>query len=156
MELDDLYQDVILDHYHHPRHFADLGETEALVDEENPLCGDHIRLAARLDTGRLQELRVQCQGCAICTASASMMAEAVNGQPVAAIQQKADEFLAGMRGEKVMREEAVGDLCALSGVASFPMRVKCATMPWHALQALLDRLAAPAGKTTKHPSGHGA
>lgn len=147
MELDDLYQDVILDHYHHPRHFAELSEAEALVDEENPLCGDHIRLTARLEAGRLQELRVHCQGCAICTASASMMAETAHGHLVSDIQRKAEEFLAGVRGERAMRAEELGDLYALSGVASFPMRVKCATMPWHALQALVDRLATRAEET---------
>jgi len=141
MQLDDLYQEVILDHYRHPRHFAELAEGEVLVDEENPLCGDHLKLGAQFAAGKLTGLKVHCQGCAICTASASMMAEAVNGQPLDAIRRKAAAFLAVLRGEGAADEEALGDLMALRGVAEFPLRVKCATMPWHALEAVLKRLA---------------
>ena len=143
MQLDDLYQEVILDHYRHPRHFATLRDDETLVDEENPLCGDHIRMTARLADDRLTDLRVNCQGCAICTASASMMAEAVNDQPVIEIRRKIDIFLATLRGGQVTNDDELGDLVALRGVAEFPMRVKCATMPWHALNAVLQRLSAP-------------
>lgn len=152
MELDDLYQEVILDHYRHPRHFAEVSEAEALVDEENPLCGDHIRLVARLEAGRLQDVRVSCQGCAICTASASMMAEVVSGQWVEDVQRQAKKFLVILRGEQTAQAEELGDLLALGGVSRFPMRVKCATMPWHALQALLARLAANKPKPSDAPA----
>ncbi|TAN35873.1 MAG: SUF system NifU family Fe-S cluster assembly protein [Verrucomicrobia bacterium] len=141
MQLDDLYQEVILDHYRHPRHFAALRDDETLVDEENPLCGDHIRMAAKLAGERLTDLRVQCTGCAICTASASMMAEAVSDQPVSAVRSKIETFLAILRGEQPPQADDLGDLVALRGVAEFPMRVKCATMPWHALSAVLQRLS---------------
>ena len=141
MHLDDLYQEVILDHYRHPRHFAELAEGAALVDEENPLCGDHLKLDAHVAEGKLTEVKIHCQGCAICTASASLMAEAVNDQPLDAIRRKAAGFLALLRGEGAANEDELGDLMALRGVAEFPLRVKCATMPWHALEAALKRLA---------------
>ena len=94
MQLDDLYQEVILDHYRHPRHFAELADGEAVVDEENPRCGDHLKLAAHIDEGKLIDVKIHCQGCAICTASASMMAEAVSDQPLDTIHRKAAAFLA--------------------------------------------------------------
>ncbi len=87
MELDDLYQEIILDHYKHPRHHRSmLTEAETMVDEENPTCGDHIKLSARVEGGRVTDVTVECQGCAICTASASMMAEKVVGRPVAEVR----------------------------------------------------------------------
>jgi nitrogen fixation NifU-like protein len=141
MELDDLYQEVLLDHYRHPRHCATLCDDETLADAENPLCGDRIRLSARLAGDRLTDVRVDCQGCAICTASASMMAEAVSGQPVAAVRRKLETFLGVLRGETAGSDTVLGDLAALRGVAKFPMRMKCATLPWHALNAALQRLA---------------
>jgi nitrogen fixation NifU-like protein len=143
MQLDDLYQEVILDHYRHPRCSGELAEGETLVDEENPLCGDHLKLAAHIADGKLTGVKIQCQGCAICTASASMMAEAVNDQPLADIRKKSEAFLAVLRGECAASEDELGDLVALRGVAEFPLRVKCATMPWHALAAALQRLTAP-------------
>jgi nitrogen fixation NifU-like protein len=141
MQLDDLYQEVILDHYRHPRHFAEFAEGEALVDEENPLCGDHLKLNAHIAEGKLKGVKINCQGCAICTASASLMAEAVNDQPLDDIRRKSTAFLALLRGENTVDESDLGDLMALRGVAEFPLRVKCATMPWHALEAALKRLA---------------
>ena len=140
MRLEDLYQEVILDHYRHPRHAAELAEGAALVDEENPLCGDHLKLDAKIAEGKLTGVKIHCQGCAICTASASMMAEAVSDQPLDAIRHKSTAFLALLRGENAEDENELGDLLALRGVAEFPLRVKCATMPWHALEAALKRL----------------
>jgi len=79
VQLDDLYQEIILDHYKHPRHFARIPDAEAMVDEENPTCGDHIKLNAAVDGGKVSDVRIECAGCAICTASSSMMAEQVVG-----------------------------------------------------------------------------
>lgn len=141
MEIDDLYQDIILDHYKHPRHARKLSEDEALIDEENPTCGDHIRLACRVGDGRVEGLAVDCQGCAICTASASIMAERSEGRPVDEVRALARRFTATMRGEANMADEELGDLIALRGVAEYPMRIKCATMGWHAIEAALDKLA---------------
>lgn len=142
MELDDLYQEIILDHYKHPRHHRAIPDGQAMVDEENPTCGDHIKLNARVEDGRLTDLTVDCQGCAICTASASMMAEKMVGTPVGHVHQWVHDFNALMRGGPDMSDDVLGDLTALRGVRQYPLRVKCATMPWHALDAALKKLGA--------------
>ena len=140
MELDDLYQDIILDHYKHPRHHRMLTAAETMVDEENPTCGDHIKLAARVEGDRVTDVTLECQGCAICTASASMMAEKVVGRSVAEARHLSQGFTALMRGGPDLSDEILGDLMALRGVRQYPLRVKCATMPWHALDAALKKL----------------
>ena len=142
MELDDLYQEIILDHYKHPRRHRAIPDAEAMVDEENPTCGDHIKLSATVADGRVADVQVDCQGCAICTASASMMAEKVVGIPVAEAQAFAHAFTALMRGGPDLTDDQLGDLVALRGVSQYPLRVKCATMPWHALDAALKKLSA--------------
>ena len=142
MEIDELYQDIILDHYKHPRHARRLAEAEAQVDEENPTCGDHIKLSARLEAERLADVQIDCTGCAICTASASMMAEQTIGRPVAEVRGFIARFTGLMRGTGEMSDDELGDLVALRGVARYPLRVKCATMSWHALGAALDKLSA--------------
>lgn len=141
MDSDDLYQDIILDHYQHPRHSKPIAEAEALVDEENPTCGDRIRLTCRVAEGRVEEVAIDCKGCAICTASASIMTERAQGQPVGDVRSLAARFTALMRGEGDMSDDDLGDLVALRGVARYPLRVKCATMGWHAITAALERLA---------------
>lgn len=140
MELDELYQDIILDHYKHPRHFRRISDAEAMVDEENPTCGDHIKLVAAVDGQTVSNVEVECSGCAICTASASMMTEKVIGGSVAAARAFASRFTHLMRGQEQMSDEELGDLVALRGVQQYPLRVKCATMAWHALDAALRRL----------------
>src|ERR1700690_427508 len=143
MEMDDLYQEIILDHYRHPRHYRKLSDAEAMVDEENPTCGDHIKLTARVADGRVDDVTIDCQGCAICTASSSIMAEMVMKKPVPDVRGLIREFTALMRGEMEMSDERLGDLVALRGVPKYPLRVKCAAMGWPALQSALDKLGAP-------------
>lgn len=140
MQLDDLYQEIILDHYKHPRHFAKIPESEAMVDEENPTCGDHIKLTAAVANQKLSDVRIECEGCAICTASSSMMAEKTLGLPVGEIRGMITRFNEMMRGGTEMSDEELGDLMALKGVRRYPLRIKCCTMPWHALGAALDQL----------------
>lgn len=140
MELDDLYQEIILDHYKHPRHHRAIPDAAAQVDEENPTCGDHIKLVARVQDGRISDVAVECQGCAICTASASMMAEKAVGETVPEVRALAAGFTALMRGGPDLPDEVLGDLVALRGVRQYPLRVKCATMPWHALESALKKL----------------
>ncbi|OQA23878.1 MAG: NifU-like protein [Verrucomicrobia bacterium ADurb.Bin345] len=140
MELDELYQDLILDHFKHPRHRQELSDGEVLVDEENPTCGDHIRLTARVENGRIQDVRYDGKGCAISTASASMMAERLIGMPVAEARKLIGEFIGLIRGEKESAPADFGDLAALEGVKQYPMRVKCATMAWHAAEKALGKL----------------
>ncbi len=142
MELDDLYQEIILDHYKNPRHARKIPDAEAMIDEENPTCGDHIKLTAKVGQGRIEDVTVDCSGCAICTASSSIMTEMVIGRPPAEARALGQRFMAQMRGEEQMSDEELGDLVALKGVTRYPLRVKCATMGWHALQSALDKLGA--------------
>jgi len=140
VQLDEIYQEIILDHYKHPRHARIIAEDEALVNEENPTCGDHIKLNARLEGDQVADVEIDCQGCAICSASASMMAERVVGQPITEVMKFSDSLIEMMRGGPVLSESELGDLTALSGVRQYPLRVKCATMPWHALESAIRRL----------------
>jgi len=142
VQIDDLYQEIILDHYKHPRHFAKITEAEAMVDEENPTCGDHIKLNASVSDGKLSDLKIECSGCAICTASSSMMAEKVMQLNVSEIRSMISRFNQMMRGGDEMTEDELGDLVALKGVRKYPLRIKCCTMPWHALEAAFNQLKA--------------
>jgi nitrogen fixation NifU-like protein len=142
MELEELYQDIILDHYRHPRNARALAESEVLADEENPTCGDHIRLAVSVAGGRVTDVQFEGKGCAISTASASLMSERLKGAPVTEARALIADFVALIRGEKNIPADALGDLAALEGVKEYPMRVKCATMAWHAMGKALDRLGA--------------
>ena len=141
MELDDLYRDLILDHCKHPRNFRPLADGEVLVDEENPTCGDHIRLTAKVEQGKIADVKFDGKGCAISTASASMMSEKLIGMPLAEARRLIGDFVAVIRGEKEMDADALGELAALEGVREYPMRVKCATMSWHAAEKALDKIA---------------
>lgn len=142
MELDDLYQDVLLDHYRHPRGAGPVSDSDLAAAETNPSCGDHIRVAVRIAGGRIADVRHESAGCAISVASASMMAEFAVGRTPAEFRQTADEFIAMMRGEKEWDAGRLEDIAALEGVRRFPMRVKCATMCWHAMKKALDRIGA--------------
>lgn len=142
MEMDDLYQETILDHFRNPRHAASLAEDEALVDEENPTCGDQIRLTASVnDAGVITDIRYEAKGCAISVASSSMMAETLIGMQVEEAKSQIAGFVDLIRGEREIPTDELGDLAALEGVKNYPMRVKCATMCWHAVDRALNQLA---------------
>ncbi|MCX7818158.1 MAG: SUF system NifU family Fe-S cluster assembly protein [Kiritimatiellae bacterium] len=138
MELDDLYQEVLLDHYRSPRRAGAVNDEELAAEEVNPSCGDHIRLAVRIEDGRIADVRHQSRGCAISMASASIMADFAAGRTPAEFRRAADTVIAMLRGERPWDPSAVPDLEALGGVHRFPMRVKCATMCWHAMKKALD------------------
>ncbi len=142
MELDDLYQEIILDHYRNPRHAAKIPDDKAMIDEENPTCGDHIKLNATVDAGKVSSVTIECTGCAICTASSSIMTEMVWDKPVPEVRGLIGRFTALMRGQGEMTDDDLGDLIALKGVQRYPLRIKCATMGWHALEAALKKLGA--------------
>ena len=139
VELDDLYQEIILDHFKNPRHFSKLREEEVLVDEENPTCGDQILLTAEVDEGVIKDIRYEARGCAISVASSSMMSDALLGKPVSEARSIVQDFVGMMTGNKEMDPE-MGDVIALEGVKRYPLRIKCATMGWHALDHALDKL----------------
>jgi len=142
VELDDLYQEIILDHFKHPRNARPLHDEEVVVDEENPTCGDQIKLFAKVVDGKVEDVKYEARGCAISTASASMMSELAMGKPVDEVRQLTSDFSAMMRGEKPFVGEGFDELIALEGVRRYPLRIKCATMCWHALSSALDQLKA--------------
>lgn len=132
---DELYQDLILEHYRHPRGKADLSHLPEDRVMENPTCGDSIKLEVLTDAdGRIAEVRHQGHGCAISTASASLMTEFTKGLSPQEAREAAGRFIGALRGDGDLDQlEEMGDLVALRGVAGLPVRVKCATLAWHAL-----------------------
>lgn len=145
-DLRDLYQEVILDHNRHPRNFRVLPEANCTAEGYNPLCGDRVEVYLRVEDDRVQEVSFQGSGCAISTASASLMTETLQGKTVAEAHELFHDFH-DMVTRGVTREagvEALDGLAVFSGVREFPIRVKCATLAWHALEAALNRRQQPA------------
>ncbi|MCL6625140.1 Fe-S cluster assembly sulfur transfer protein SufU [Alicyclobacillus shizuokensis] len=133
MQLDELYRQVIMDHYQHPRNQGELTAKTVSVDLRNPSCGDEITLQLEVADGRVQDVRFRGSGCSISMASASMMTEAIKGQDVPEALSLAKVFRSMIRGEAV-DTEVLGDLESLQGVSRFPARVKCALLAWQALE----------------------
>jgi nitrogen fixation NifU-like protein len=139
MQLSDLYRDVILDHNRQPRNFGALAAPSARVEGYNPLCGDRLVLTLELDGERITDIRFEGQGCAISTASASLMTEAVKGRTrgeALAIFERMHALLTDDAAPA--DDERLGKLAALSGVREFPARVKCASLCWHTLVSALQ------------------
>ena len=150
MELNDLYRDVILDHNRQPRNFGGLEAADASVEGFNPMCGDHLTLRLKLNNDTISDIRFEGQGCAISTASASLMTEAVKGKS----RGEALDLFA--RVHRLLTDDAappadeLGKLAALSGVREYPARVKCASLCWHTLASALksaDSKSLPAVST---------
>lgn len=136
--LDELYQDLILDHSKSPRNRRELADANRTAEGYNPLCGDQVKIFAHVDGDKITDISFTGQACAICTASASMMTDAIRGHT----QDQAEEQIARFR--ELLTDQNVtisdgdfGSLDALAGVKRFPMRVKCATLPWHTLRSAL-------------------
>jgi nitrogen fixation NifU-like protein len=149
--LNELYQEVILDHYKKPRNFGVLEDATAAAHGDNPLCGDRLALHVRLAGERIEDIRFKGSGCAISTASASLMTEAVKGKTKAeaiGIFERFHPMVTGLRpggadGASAARAgqgaaDDLGKLEVFSGVSEFPVRVKCATLAWHTLKAALE------------------
>jgi len=139
-DLRDLYQEVILDHSRHPRNFGRVEAASHTAKGNNPLCGDRVTVYLDVEGEQVRAARFEAKGCAICLASASMMTELVTGKSVAEANQAFDRFHSSLvRREPPTETElaALDKLASLIGVREFPMRVKCATLPWHTLQAAL-------------------
>jgi nitrogen fixation NifU-like protein len=137
MDLKDLYRDVILDHNRQPRNFGRLEPSDAQADGYNPLCGDRLSVFVRLDGDRIEDLRFEGKGCAISTASASLMTEAVKGKSRAAVEELFGRIHTLLTSQDAPPSQDLGKLAALSGVREYPARVKCATLCWHTLNAAL-------------------
>lgn len=134
MSLDDLYREVILDHYRSPRNKGRMEDATVVVELRNPVCGDEIALYLKVEDGVVRALSFEGRGCSISQASASMMTQAVRGKPVAQALEMIGRFKGLVRGDISASEADLGDLEALQGVSKFPVRVKCATLSWEALQ----------------------
>ena len=143
-ELRQLYQEVLIDHAKRPRNFRALGPEAVSVEGYNPLCGDRIRLYVTRDNGSIRELSFTGSGCAISTASASMMTEALKGKTVAEAEKLAERFrqLVTAPADAAVDEDGLGKLAIFAGVREFPVRVKCATLAWHSLRSALHGDAA--------------
>ena len=139
MDLKELYRDVILDHNRRPRNFGRLDPSDAQADGHNPLCGDRLSVFVRMDGERVEDVRFEGKGCAISTASASLMTEAVKGKDKAVIGKLFDKVHSLLTQQDAVPGAELGKLAALSGVREFPARVKCASLCWHTLNAALDK-----------------
>jgi nitrogen fixation NifU-like protein len=138
-DLRDLYQEVILDHNKRPRNFGPLPDANRTAHGHNPLCGDKLHVAVRLEGERIAEIRFEGSGCAISKASASLMTERVKGCTVAEVDVLFEGFheMVTAGGGAGADEDRLGKLAVFAGVSEFPMRVKCATLAWHTLKAAL-------------------
>jgi nitrogen fixation NifU-like protein len=137
MELIDLYRDVILDHNRRPRNFGALESADASVEGFNPMCGDRLTVRLKMDDDKIADIRFEGQGCAISTASASLMTEAVKGRTRADALRLFDRVHELLTDDAAPPADELGKLAALSGVREYPARVKCASLCWHTLASAL-------------------
>jgi len=137
-ELRDLYQQVILDHNRKPRNCYVMSCATRTADGHNPLCGDTVKVYLRIEDGRIAEISFQGSGCAICTASTSLMTESVKGKTVAETTELFRGFHDMLTGVAAEQGLDLGKLMVFEGVREYPVRVKCATLAWHTLKAALD------------------
>jgi len=150
--LEDLYREIILDHYRTPRNRGELATPPAVVAQgHNPLCGDEITVYLQVDDGSVTDVKVAGQGCSISQSSASMMSQAIKGRPVDEVRALVRRFKGMMSIEDdgeaagdAAAEISLGDLEALQGVVKFPVRIKCATLAWNTLLEALERANQPA------------
>ncbi|MCX6519280.1 MAG: SUF system NifU family Fe-S cluster assembly protein [Actinobacteria bacterium] len=149
--LDDLYREIILDHYRSPRNRGELPPPASHAVGHNPLCGDEIEVYLDVQDGIVTDIKVGGQGCSISQSSASMMSQAVKGKPVAEVRALVHRFKSMMSIEEADEdapEVKLGDLEALQGVVKFPVRIKCAVLAWNTLTEALSTSDA-GGDTTR-------
>lgn len=141
--LDALYQEVILDHNRRPRNFHPMEHASCSADGKNPNCGDQLTVWLRVEDDVVSDVSFQGQGCAISKASASMMTDAIKGKSRASVVELYEKVHKLVTGEDpaLAKDKEMGSLRALGGVSKFPMRVKCASLSWHAMKAALDGTA---------------
>jgi nitrogen fixation NifU-like protein len=139
-DLRELYQEVILDHSRKPRNFRALEAANRQAEGHNPLCGDRATVYLRVEDGVVRDASFQGSGCSISTASASMMTESVKGKSRAQAEALFESFHDLITGESTAPPDApeLGKLEVFSGVREYPVRIKCATLPWHAMKAALN------------------
>jgi nitrogen fixation NifU-like protein len=141
-DLRDLYQEVIFDHNRNPRNFRVMDDANRQVEGFNPLCGDRLTLFLKIEDGVINDASFQGQGCAISTASVSLMTEIIKGKTEAEAETLFTQFHEMTTGKSEdIQLEAIGKLAVLAGVREYPARVKCATLAWHTLDAALKNQA---------------
>jgi nitrogen fixation NifU-like protein len=136
-ELDELYQEQILDHNKSPRNFRVMADADHRAEGYNPLCGDHVTVYMRLRAGRIEDISFQGSGCAISKASASMMTAELKGKQESEARLLFDKVHRMLTGEDDNEAASLGKLAVLSGVCKFPARVKCASLAWHTMSSAL-------------------
>ena len=136
--LDDLYRQILLDHYRQPRNRGDLAAPTCSADGSNPLCGDQVRVEVTVSEGRIAAISFSGHGCSISQASASMMTEYVKGRSLAEARAGIRAFQRMMLTAEAPDGDGFDDIAALIGVARFPARVKCASLAWKTLEQALD------------------
>ena len=142
--LDDLYQEILLEHNNRPRNYRQLDGATQSAEGFNPLCGDIVTVYLDVNDGVVQDVSFQGSGCAISRASASMMTESIKGQSIDQVTQVFDAFHLMMTDPGAdLDYDTLGDLESLAGVTGFPTRIKCAVLAWHTLRAALDRRLDP-------------
>lgn len=139
---DDLYRETILDHYHNPRNHGKIEAPSVSTEGVNPLCGDELTLYLTVKDGKIEDVKLEAHGCSINTASGSMMSEAIIGQSLEEARKIIDTFKDMMlnKGETLELDEELEDLEALQGVKQYPVRIKCALLPWNTLLEGLETL----------------
>jgi nitrogen fixation protein NifU and related proteins len=143
LSLEELYKEVILDHYRAPRNKGRLDPHDVALERNNPLCGDEIEVFVRFDGENIDAVMFEGKGCSISQASASMMSEKVGSLPVKDAAALAESIKRMMAGEEEGDPKALGDLVSLKGVVKYPVRIKCALLSWNTLLEALEE----AGKT---------
>ncbi len=138
-DLRDLYQETVFDHYRRPRNYGVLADANRKAEGYNPLCGDKVTLYLKVEDGVIRDASFEGAGCAIATASASLMTESLKGKR----EEEAMQLLEDVRRMVTGGEKAEGKLQVLAGVHEFPERVKCATLPWHTMKAALEIVEQP-------------
>ena len=144
-DINDLYQQVILDHCKKPRNFHEMPQATCSAQGHNPLCGDEITVSANLEDGKLLEVTFEGAGCSISQSSASMMTESVGGKTVEDAMSLAADVRGMLAGEVEPDEDHFGDLVALKGVVKYPIRIKCAVLAWDVLQEAVADSGAASG-----------
>ena len=153
-DLQELYQSIILDHNRRPKNYGALEGANHRAEGRNPSCGDEVRVELRVTDERIEDVRFTAAGCAVSRASASIMTQNVKGKSREEVDRLFQQFHGLVTGKVRPNEQearALGELAAFAGVARFPIRVKCASMPWHVLQAALRSDASDSASTSEPP-----
>jgi nitrogen fixation NifU-like protein len=146
-DLQELYQSIILDHNRRPKNYGVLAGATRRAEGRNPLCGDEVTVELKVENDAIDEVRFTASGCAVSRAAASIMTQAVKGKSRGEVERLFAQFhdlVTGKVKPSVTEARAMGEMAAFSGVSRFPVRVKCASMPWHTLQKALRDGEVPA------------